>query len=263
MVAAAPVFTRERIDRTAGPVPLAFVFDDSPVQPEHIVTVVSWSLAALPLLRDLHKHFANLAPRQSLPVEALRGRLEVNDADNLRLDRGLGLWGRSPAILWTSCAAELARERVSSAVLGWLVNDVEVDEAAATDLVQRLRHLARAGQVVEVARRTAQVFCWEQTRSGTATGARTNREGYADLADFVVRQLEGKELLRLSRLRGQCDARRLDPATTNAAPHGRRAPGRRAPSGDAGGCTKSRARRRRPCAPPRASATGAGRGVRP
>lgn len=195
MVAAAPVFTRERIDRTAGPVPLAFVFDDSPVQPEHIVTVVSWSLAALPLLRDLHKHFASLAPREGLPVEALRGRLEVTDADNLRLDRGLGLWGRSPAILWTACATELARERVSSAVLGWLVNDVEVDEAAATDLVQRLKHLARAGQVVEVARRTAQVFCWEQTRSGTATGARTNREGYADLADFVVRQLEGKELL--------------------------------------------------------------------
>ncbi len=88
--------------------------------------------------------------------------------------------------------------------------------------------------------------------------------GVAALAFRVLPQLPRLARVRLSRLRGQCDARRLDPATTtNAAPHGRRAPGRRAPSGDAGGCTKSRARRRRPCAPPRASATGAGRGVRP
>ena len=200
--AASPSFTRRRIDRSDAPVPLAFVFDGSPLQPEHAVTVVGWSAGALQVLRDLSKRFATLEPRQSLPVEALRGRLEVADSDNLRLDRGLGVWSISPALLWTLREPEEASRRVGIAALGWLTDDVPVRDAQVGEMVQNLRQLTRESRLVDVTRRKARVFAWDQTRSGTTLNAPTNREGYADLADFVARRLEGEEVLPgLGRLR--------------------------------------------------------------
>src|SRR5882724_2614322 len=190
-----PRFTRRRIDRSKAPVPLALIFDSNPAQPEHVVTIVDWTSAALQALRDLHTYFAKLEPRQSLPVEALRGRLQVGDTDNLRLDRSLGLWNPSSTLLWTACAADEARQRVGSAVLGWVVDDVAVHDTSARELVQRLKQFARDGKLVKGMRRTARVFAWEQTRSGTTIRAATNRDGYPDLADFVARRLEGKEVL--------------------------------------------------------------------
>jgi len=191
----APSFTRERLDRGDTPVPLAFVFDTDPIQPEHIVTVVGWTGVALQPLRDLHKRFAMLDPRQSLPVQALRGRLEVGDTDNLRLDRGLGLWSLSPTILWTPREPADASQRVSAAVVGWLTDDMPLNDARVGALVQHLKQLARDGKLVDATRRTARVFAWEQARSGTTVIAATNRDGYVDLADFVARRLEGEEIL--------------------------------------------------------------------
>jgi hypothetical protein len=60
-----PRFTRRRIDRSEAPVPLAFLFDSNPAQPEHVVTVVDWTSTALQVLRDLDTYFAKLEPRQS------------------------------------------------------------------------------------------------------------------------------------------------------------------------------------------------------
>jgi hypothetical protein len=190
-----PRFTRQRIDRSKAPVPPAFTFDSNPVEPEHVVTVVDWTGGARQALRDLDTYFARLEPRQSLPIEALRGRLQVGDMDNLRLDRSLGLRSSSSTLLWTACAADEARQRVGAAVLGWLVDDVDVRDTSARELVQRLKEFSRAAKLVKVTRRTARVFAWEQTRSGTTIGAATNSNGYPDLADFVARHLEGKEVL--------------------------------------------------------------------
>ncbi len=190
-----PRFTRRRIDRSKAPVPLAFIFDSNPAQPEHVVTVVDWTSAALQALRDLHNCFAEIEPRQSLPVEALRGRLQVSDMDTLRLDRGLGLWGSSSTLLWTACAADDARRRVGAAVLGWLVDDVAVRDTPARELVQRLKQFAKAGKLLKAMRRPARVFAWEQTRTGATIRAEMNLNGYEDLADFVARRLEGQEVL--------------------------------------------------------------------
>lgn len=194
-IAVLPRFTRRRIDRSKAPVPLAFVFDDSLVQPEHVVAVVDWTGSALQTLRDLRERFANLEPRRDLPVEALRGRLQVGDADNLRLDRNLGLRGPSSTLLWTACAADEACKRVGRAVLGWLVDDVVVHNTPTRELVQRLKQFARDGKLLNATRRTAWVFAWEQTRTGTTLQAETNCNGYEDLADFVACRLEGQEIL--------------------------------------------------------------------
>jgi hypothetical protein len=190
-----PAYTRKRVDRGGTPTPLAFVFESDPVQPEHEVTTVAWTTSALQILRDLGKQFAALEPRQSLPVEVLRGRLEVGDTDNLRLDHQLGLWSASSTLLWTPREPGAASQVVGAAVVGWLTDDVPTKDARVGELVHHLRRLAREGKVVVAARRKARVFAWEQTRSGTALSAATNRDGYADLADFIARRLEGEEIL--------------------------------------------------------------------
>ena len=115
-------------------------------------------------------------------------------AQNLR-NGHLGLWRPSSTLLWTACAADEARQRVSTAVLGWLVDDVAVHDTLARELVQPLKQFARDRSLVKATRRTARVFAWEQTRSGTTIKAETNHKGYEDLADFVARRLEGQEIL--------------------------------------------------------------------
>lgn len=189
-----PTFTRRRISEP-DPVPLAFAFDSNPAGPEHLVTVVSWTDVARQALRDLSQHLSGLERRQSLPVEGLRGRLEVHDPGNLRLDRGLGLWSVRPSILWTSCDPATATGHVGNAVTGWATDDLIGNDASVRDTARRLRHLASDGGLVTAARRRAHVFAWERSRSGTTICAATNREGYADLADFAARCLEGEELL--------------------------------------------------------------------
>jgi hypothetical protein len=115
--------------------------------------------------------------------------------DNLRLDRSLGLWNPSSTLLWTACEADEARQRVGSAVLGWLVDDVDGSDRSARELVERLKQFARGAKLVKVTRRTARVFAWDQTQSGTTIGAEMNSNGYPDLADFVARRLEGQAVL--------------------------------------------------------------------
>lgn len=187
-------FTRHPKDRSTSPVPLGFVFDGSPVQPEHIVTVVDWSGDARQILRDLDQSFARLESRRRLPLSALRGRLEVGDSDNLRLDRKLGLWGSVPTILWTACGPDEAKTRVTGATHGWLIDDVTVHDTAIGELIQRLKRSAADGTLLRVTRRKAQVYAWEHNRSGTTKPAAINRDGYPDLADFVARQIEGNEI---------------------------------------------------------------------
>ena len=69
--------------------------------------------------------------------------------------------------------------------------------------------------------------------------------------------------LRLSRLHGQCSARRREKTTTTRPPRTSRGADSRGPSGDAGGCTRLPATRRRPSARLRGSARAAHRPPRP
>lgn len=193
--AMASTFTRRRVDYSEAPIPLALVFDGGPVQPKHLVTVVDWTTTAKQVLRDLDEVLSKQEPRESLPVVSLRGRLEVGVAGNLRLDRRLGIRAPSPTILWAACPPAEAGKQVADGVLGWLVDDVPVDHPDCGELVRRLRQLHREDDLVVASRRTAQVFSWKQSRGGTAALSEGNSCGYPDLADFVVRSLEGEEVL--------------------------------------------------------------------
>jgi RNaseH domain of pPIWI_RE/pPIWI_RE module N-terminal domain/MID domain of pPIWI_RE len=194
-------YTRKPTGRS-GPLPLALTFDPDLNQPEHVITSVSWSGEAHSALQALRQTYRTAASRGTdLPTTALRARLEVADPDNLRLDRGLGL-RNDPVILWTAAEPEQAVQRMSGAITGWLVDDVGPPEGGSGALA-RLRSLARSGALLMLSRRSARVFAWDHTTGNTAFPVpRMNSDGYADLADFVARRLEGLELFReLSPLR--------------------------------------------------------------
>lgn len=186
-----PLYTRKANGRSA-PMPLALVFDADLVQPEHVVTLVGWSDAAYQKLGALSQAYRNASRDATLPTASLRARLELADPDNLRLDRGLGLQ-RDRTVFWTACGPTEATERVSRAVMGWLVDDVEAPDGADA-LVQQLRGLTRSGGLLSLSRRPARVFAWEYTLGGTASPAASNPQGYPDLADYIARRLEGAEL---------------------------------------------------------------------
>lgn len=193
---AACQFTRRRRDRDPRSVPLAFSFEGSLAGPAHEVTVVRWSDPAAATLRDLGQHLRERRPRRELPVASLRGRLEVADRANLRIDRDLGLWGTLPALLWTATAPAAASEAAGMAALGWLVDDIAPEDDAARAAVRRLKDMARGRELLAAARREASVFSWAAApASGTARPGPENATGFADLADFVARRLEGQEVL--------------------------------------------------------------------
>src|SRR5688500_2935286 len=93
------VYTRERGQHRSHPLPLAVVFDDSPVSPKHRVTLVEWTAPARAKLVDLDRHLRTLRPLRALPTTALRGRIHVVDDRSLRVDRALGLGFRAPPTL--------------------------------------------------------------------------------------------------------------------------------------------------------------------
>jgi hypothetical protein len=187
----AETFDRRK-HREPAPIPLAFAFDPTVEHSSHSASVVRWTDPVRAMLSELDRAMLRRTRRQSLPVEGLRGRLVVLDPDNERLDRFLGR-GRDP-LLVTACNPETAAKRVERAMLGWLANDVQT-EAENEAVVERLRGLARAGTVVDVEWRTTDVFAWETGRNGTALTGLGNQNGYADLADYVARRLQGQEVV--------------------------------------------------------------------
>ncbi len=185
---------RQRYQRKDSPVPLAFSFHVQPIEPVHVVTVVKWKNNARRALQDLGAHFSRQTPRQDLPIRSLRMRIVVQDTDSLRLERRLGIWGRESTILWTVAQPNDALKHVSDAVIAWLANDLRTDDQASGELLGLLRWLTIEGELLEIERRRARVFDWDSTRGGTATLINTNLYGYPDLADFVARRLEAKEV---------------------------------------------------------------------
>ena len=62
----------------------------------------------------------------------------------------------------------------------------------AQESVARLKNLARAGRAVEASVRIANPYQWAVSSGNTAKAI--SKSSYADLADYVVRQLEGKRV---------------------------------------------------------------------
>ena len=192
-MAAVERFTRQRTE--LGTVPLALSFGVDLDGPEHDVTTIAWSEAALTLLEDLDESLRGIEPRRSLPVTSLRMRLSIGDPCILRLDRGLGRYGRSPTVVWTAAEPDPARKRFQDAVIGWIVNDLSrFGNSLPAGTMEQLRRITDDGRLLRIERRKSRVFDWSSTRSGTTEPGIANRQGYSDLADFAARRLQGKEL---------------------------------------------------------------------
>jgi hypothetical protein len=189
--AGAETFDRRK-ERDPAPIPLAFALNPAAEHSSHTASVVRWTDPVRAMLLEIDRAMSRRTRRESLPVEGLRGRLLVLDPDNERLDHFLGR-GRDP-LLVTACHPETAAKRVERAMLGWLANDLR-SEADNEAVVERLRELARAGNVVDVEWRTPDVFAWETGMNGTALTGSGNQNGYADLADYVARRLQGQEVV--------------------------------------------------------------------
>ena len=186
-------FSRQRVGDTV--VPLAFSFEADPLGPEHEVTVLEWSGAALNLLSTLKECFSRKEPNRGLPVRSLRIRISMNDVGILRLAWDLGINRRYPTIAWTDTNPDDASKCLHDALVGWIVNELSrSDDSSLTEILERFRRLALKADLLHVERRRSRVFDWSATRSGTTTPSGTNLKGYSDLADFSARLLEGKEL---------------------------------------------------------------------
>lgn len=174
--------------------PLGLVFEAGVPQHSYSVTVVKWSEAAHAQLKALSEILRAQTPRIDLPVISLRGRLELVDPNNLRLERTVGRFERSGTILWTRTGADSCREAVNAAVLGWLVDQVTaltINEAGKR-IVEQLKTLARSRRAVEAYQREAKPYTWDESLGKTAKAVSST--SYADLANFVAIHLEGKEV---------------------------------------------------------------------
>jgi hypothetical protein len=172
------------------PTPLAFVIAGKGKERTHAVTVATWSQAAFSHLKSLAEAFQKQNPRIDIPIVGLRGRLELSDQNSLRLDRDVGL--RFRTLLWTQTDAEICHSEINEAVLGWLINDVSkyAHSEATERSVEQLKHLARTRLAVETTPRITNPYQWNVSLGKTAKP--TAPSSYPDLADYVVRQLEGK-----------------------------------------------------------------------
>src|SRR4051812_3533287 len=95
--------------------PLALVFEQGVPQPSYDVTVARWSDTAHAHLRSLSEMLRNQSPRVDLPVVGLRGRLELADSANLRLERSVGQYDRTATILWTETEVRACQEATNKA----------------------------------------------------------------------------------------------------------------------------------------------------
>ncbi len=192
-------------DKKDEPTPLAFTIDDAVPKMEYSVSVVTWSAAALSCLKQLDTVLRQQKPRISVPIVGLRGRIELVDPLTLRVDRNVGL-SYFGTIAWTHTTPQECTESFNETVLGWLTDDV-ADAAKcepAQQIIEDLKRLARTQSAVEAVPRVARPFDWNTGLSKTAKPALSTT--YADLADFVARELEGKnvfpELPPLRRIAG-------------------------------------------------------------
>ena len=130
-------FSRQRVGDAV--VPMAFSFEVDPLGPEHEVTVIEWSGAALNSLYTLKETFSRMEPNRSLPVRSLRIRISMRDLGILRLARDLGINERCPTIAWTDTNPDDASERLYDALIGWVVNELSrSDDSSLTGILQRL-----------------------------------------------------------------------------------------------------------------------------
>ena len=180
------------------PTPLALSFDPSLKGPDHTRTVARFSDLAQTLLGDLNRILQDQERRQSLPIRALRVGLSINDPSILRMSRRsgirvLGEW-REP-ILWTADTTHRGFRQIEDAIQAWLVNSFRVSPPQAHETLDKLQELSVQGRLVDFSTGHGSVFAWGPGQSGTTRPHEIeNPSGFSDLADFIARVLESKEV---------------------------------------------------------------------
>ena len=180
------------------PTPLALSFEPSLNGPDHTRSVARFSDLAQTLLGDLNRILIDQERRQSLPIRALRVGLSISDPSILRMSRRLGIqvlgeW-REP-ILWTADTTHRGRRQIEDAIQAWLVNSFRVAPPQAHETLDRLQELSDQGRLVDFSTGHSSVFAWGPGQSGTTRPHEIeNPFGFSDLADFIARVLESKEV---------------------------------------------------------------------
>ena len=180
------------------PTPLALSFEPGLKGPDHTRTVARFSDLAQTLLGDLNRTLQDQQRRQSLPIRALRVGLSINDPSMLRMSRRLGirvLGERREPILWSADTTDRGPRQIEDAIQSWLVNSFRVAPQQAHESLDRLQELSEQGRMVNFSTGHGSVFAWEPGQSGTTRPHEIeNPTGFSDLADFVARVLESKEV---------------------------------------------------------------------
>ena len=218
-------FSVRKAKPSGSPTPLALSFEPSLKGPDHTRTVARFSDLAQTLLGDLNRILQDQERRQSLPIRALRVGLSINDPFILRMNRRLGIrvmgeW-REP-ILWTADTTQRGRSQIEDAIQAWLVNSFRVAPPQAHEPLDRLQELSEQGRLVDFSTGHGSVFAWAPGQSGTTRPREIeNPSGFPDLADFIARVLESKEIFSgLSPLRriigGDCSSGEAELMTSMA-----------------------------------------------
>lgn len=182
----------KRIDN-GNAIPLAFSFSIPIPQVSHQVTVISWTERARSILLQLEPEL--FLPKPQLPIRSLRSRLEIAERTSLRLDGQLGFRGKEHTLLWCQRESNDVIADISNAIMGWLIEDVASfirEKSTGEELFQTLKQLCRDRQIVNATRRSSNPLSWSKLRTRPPTG--TINTAFGDLADFVARLVEGKEV---------------------------------------------------------------------
>ena len=178
--------------------PLALSFEPSLQGPDHTRTVVRFTDLAQTLLGDLNRILRDQEKRQSLPIRALRVGLSISDPQILRMSRCLGIRAlgdlRDPILLTADTNSKSSRQ-IEDAIQAWLVNSFRVAPPQALEALDRLQELSDQGRLLDFSTGHGSVFAWEPGQSGTTRPHDIeNPSGFSDLADFIARVLESKEI---------------------------------------------------------------------
>ena len=191
-------FSVRKAKPRGSPTPLALSFEPSLKGPDHTRTVARFSDLAQTLLGDLNRILQDQERRQSLPIGALRVGLSINDPFMLRMSRRLGIWAlgeRREPILWTADTTHKGRRQTEDAIQAWLVNSFRAAPPEAHETLDRLQGLSEQGRLVDFSTGLGSVFAWGPGQSGTTRPHEIeNPSGFSDLADFIARILESKEV---------------------------------------------------------------------
>lgn len=182
-----------KLDVKTDLVPLALtVPNEFPVQIQS-ARLLGWTSESMDALRKLDGALRDRD--KQLPHRALLTHLDLHVRGIWRQRVGAAHWDRpgpySGRFAWIDGEASGVEQNVARALQRWIVDDlprVAKSDQAALDALERVRELFFSGRLLTMKMEDQLLYPWQQAPNGTPV---PTGEGYANLADFVARALEG------------------------------------------------------------------------